>query len=225
MYTADNICQMIEFLIDNIFVQSGGCLFRQVIGIPMGTNCPPLLADLSLYSYENEFLGNMIRSGHRRLARSFNLCCRYIYNLIVFNNKKFLDYLKEIYPSQLTVEKANKSDHLADYLDLTFIIDSGDKLSTRLYDKLDHFDFHMVNFPFLSSNIPSGPSYGVCISQVIRYARCCSDQDDCRYRHKCLEDRLLSQSYIALRLEKSFKKFYGRYQNLNEKYQVQSRTW
>ena len=47
--------------------------------------------------------------------------------LIVFNNKKFLDYLKEIYPSQLTVEKANKSDHLADYLDLTFMIDSGGK--------------------------------------------------------------------------------------------------
>ena len=48
----------------------------------------------------------------------------------LINNKKFMDYLKEIYPSQLTVEKANKSDHLADYLDLTFIIDSGGKLST-----------------------------------------------------------------------------------------------
>ena len=43
MYTADNICQMIEFLIDNIFVQFGRSLFRQVIGIPMGTNCVPLL--------------------------------------------------------------------------------------------------------------------------------------------------------------------------------------
>ena len=103
----------------------------------------------------------MIRSGHRRLARSFNLCYRYIDDLIVFNKKKFLDYLKEIYPSQLTVEKANKSDHLANYLDLTFIIDSGAKSSTRLYDKRDDFDFHIVNFPYLSSNIPSGPSYGV----------------------------------------------------------------
>ena len=74
-----------------------------------------------------------------------------------------MDYLKEIYPSQLTVEKANKSDHLADYLDLTFIIDSGGKLSTRLYDKHDDFDFHIVNFPFLSSNISSGPSYGVMV--------------------------------------------------------------
>ena len=168
-------------------------------GIPMGTNCAPLLADLFLYSYENEVLDNMIRSGHRRLARSFNLCYRYIDDLIVFNNKKFLDYLKEIYPSQLTVEKANKSDHLADYLDLTFIIDSGGKLSTRLYDKRDDFDFHIVNFPFLSSNIPSGPSYGVYISQLIRYARCCSHYDDFRYRHKCLVDRLLSQGYKALR--------------------------
>ena len=66
----------------------------------------PLLADLFLYSYESEFLDNMIRGGHRKLARSFNLCYRYIDDLIVFNNKKFGDYVKEIYPSQLTVEKA-----------------------------------------------------------------------------------------------------------------------
>ena len=192
---------MIDLLTDNIFVQFGGHLFRQVTGIPMGTNCAPLPADLFLYSYENEFLDNTIRSGHR------NLCYRYIDYLIVFNNKKFLDYLKEIYPSQLTVKKANKSDQLADYLDLTFIIDSGGKPSTRLYDKRDDFDFHIVNFPFLSSNIPSGPSYGVYISQLIRYARCCSHYDDFRYRHKCLVDGLLSQGYIALRLEKSFKKY------------------
>ena len=141
----------------------------------MGTNCAPLHADLFLYSYENEFLDNMIRGGHRKLARSSNLCCRHNDDLIVFKyNKKVLDYLKEIYPAQLTAEKANKSDHLADYLDLTFIIDNGGKLSTRLYDKRDDFDFHIVNFPFLSSNIPSGPSYGVHILQLIRYARCCS---------------------------------------------------
>ena len=146
MYTADNICKMIEFLIDNMFVQFGGRLFHQIIGIPVGTNCAPLLADPFLYSYEIEFLDNMIRSGHRRLARSFTLCYRYIDDLIVFNNKAFLDYLKEIYRSQLTVEKANKSDHLADYLDFTFIIDSGGKLSTRLYDKRDDFDFTLSIF-------------------------------------------------------------------------------
>ena len=107
---------------------------------------------------------------HRKLARWFNLCYRYIDDLIVFNNKKFGDYVKEIYPSQLTVEKANTSDDLANYLDLTFIIESNNRLYTKLYDKRDGFDFHIVNFPFLSSNIPSSPSYGVYISQLISYA-------------------------------------------------------
>ena len=159
----------------------------------------------------------MIRSGHRRLARSFNLCYRYIDDLIVFNNKKFLDYLKEIYPSQLTVEKANKSDHLADYLDLTFIIDSGGKPG------------YMTNVVILTSTLSIFHTFPatyhlallmvLLISQLIRYARCCLHYDDFRYHHKCLVDRLLSQGYIALRLEKSFKKFYGRYQDLIEKYQ------
>ena len=66
-------------------------------------------------------------------------CYRYTDDLIVFNDKKFLDYLKEIYPSQVTVEKANQSNHLANYLDLTFIIDSGGKFLTRLYDRDEIF--------------------------------------------------------------------------------------
>ena len=54
------------------------------------------IADLFLYSYENKSVDNTIRSGHRRLARSFNLCYRCIDDFMVFNNKKFLDYLKKI---------------------------------------------------------------------------------------------------------------------------------
>ena len=140
----------------------------------------------------------MIRGGHRKLAKSFNLCYRYIDDLIVFNNKKFGDYVKEIYSSQLTMEKANTSDDLANYPDLTFIIESA-----KLYDKCDDFDFHIVNFPFLSSNIPPSLSYGVYISQLIRYARCCSYYNDFEYRHKLLVDRLLSQGYEVKGLRNS----------------------
>ena len=53
MYTGDQICSMIDSLEDNIFVKFGGCLLCQVIRIPMGTNCAPLLAYLFLYSYES----------------------------------------------------------------------------------------------------------------------------------------------------------------------------
>ena len=76
-YTANDICKMIEFLVDNIYVTFGGQLFRQMVGIPMGTNCAPLLADLFIYSYENEFFDKLVKEGKGKLARKFNLS--YIY--------------------------------------------------------------------------------------------------------------------------------------------------
>ena len=108
---------------------------------------------------------------------------------------------------------------MVSYLDVTITIKKDGKLSTKLYDECDGFDFHIVNFPFMSSNIPSGPSYGVYIAQLIRYARCCSYFDDFRHRHKMLVERLVSHGYQYESLRNSFKKFYGRYQNLIVKYQ------
>ena len=70
-YTENDIIRMLEFLIDNIFVECGGVIFQQIIGIPMGTNCAPLLADLFLYSYETEFIQTLIKSDKRHLAKSF----------------------------------------------------------------------------------------------------------------------------------------------------------
>ena len=61
-------------------------------------------------------------------------------------------------PPNLILKKTNQSDNLASYLDLTFTIEKDGKRSIKLYDKRDDFDFHIVNFPFLSSNIRSGPS-------------------------------------------------------------------
>ena len=165
------------FSVDNTFVKFGGCLFLQVTGNPIGTNCAPLLADLFLLSYESQFLDSLVRSGHRRLARLFNSgylgYLGYIDDLIVFNNKNVIDYVKDIYPSELHVEKANRLDDQANYLGLTFITGDNNRLYTKLYDKRDDFDFYTVNFSFLSGNIQSGPSYGVHISQSIRYVRCC----------------------------------------------------
>ena len=133
----------------------------------MGRNCPPLLADLFLYSYKSECLNSLVRNGHRRLATSFNLCYRSVDDLIVFNNKKFIDFVKDNYPSELNVENANRLDDQANYLDLTFIMGNNNRHYTKLYDKRDDFNFPIVNFPFLSSRIPSGPSLGVHISQLI----------------------------------------------------------
>ena len=69
-YTENDICKTTELLVDNIYVRFGGQLFRQIVGIPMGTNCAPLLVDLFLYSYENEFLDNSLRRAKESLLES-----------------------------------------------------------------------------------------------------------------------------------------------------------
>ena len=78
----------------------GRQLLRQTVGIPMGTNSAPLLANLFLYSYENEFLDKLIKEGKRKLARKFNLSYRYIDDLIPFNNKRFKEFISDIHPQR-----------------------------------------------------------------------------------------------------------------------------
>ena len=70
-YDETLICQMIDFLIDNIYIKIGKHLFRQCSGIPIGTNCAPLLAKLLLHSYEVKFLRSMKKS-HKKLVKAFN---------------------------------------------------------------------------------------------------------------------------------------------------------
>ena len=147
-----------------------------MVGIPMGTNCAPLLAHLFLYSYENEFLDKLIKEGKRKLARKFNLSYRYI-----DDNKRFKEFISDIYPKELTISETTESTSIASYLDLLFIRDKSNNITTKLYDKRDAFGFHIVNFPFMSSNIPSAPAYGVYTSQLIRYAHCCPNYSDFYY--------------------------------------------
>ena len=87
------------------------------------------------------------------------------------NNLQFKDYLHQIYPSELEIKETTDTPALASYLDLYLYIDNYGRLTSNLYDKHDDFDFPIVNFPFLSSIIPTSPAYGVYISQLIRYCR------------------------------------------------------
>ena len=79
------------------------------------------------------------------------------------------------------------------------------KLRTSLYDKRDDFNFHITNFPFLSSNIPSSPAYGGFISQLIRYARACSSYECFILRAMRPSNKLLGQGYVKERLKSSLR--------------------
>ena len=138
---------MIEFLVDNIYVRFGGQLFRQMVGIPMGTNCAPLLADLFLYSYENEFLDKLIKEGKGKLARRFNLSYRYIDDLISFNNKRFKEFISDIYPKELTISETTESTSVASYLDLLFTRDRSNNITTKYMTNVMHLASTLLTFP------------------------------------------------------------------------------
>ena len=219
-YTEEDIIKMLEFLVDNIFVVFAGKVFQQIVGIPMGTNCAPLLADIFLYSYEAEFIQSLLSASKKRLASQFNFTYRYIDDVLSINNPDFENYLGQMYPPELEIKDTTESNTSASYFDLLLSIGRDGQLRTSLYDKRDDFNFHITNFPFLSSNIPSSPAYGVFISQLIRYARACSSYECFILRAMRLSNKLLGQGYVKERLKSSLRKFYGRYGDLTKQYEV-----
>ena len=177
-FSETDIINMLEFLIDNIFAMFGGRVFQQTVGIHMGTNCAPLLTDLFLYSYEADFIQGLLKKNEKKLARSFNSTFSYIDDVLSLYNSRFGDFVDSIYPIELEIKNTTDTDRSASYIDLHFEIDSDGRLRTKPYDKRDDFNFPIVKFPFICSNIPAAPAYGVYMSQLIRYFRACGSYQD-----------------------------------------------
>ena len=94
---------------------------------------------------------------------------------------------------------------------------SNGTVSTKIYDKRNDFDFDIVNLSFLEGDVPRRTSYGVYISQVIRFARASSNLNDFHCRNKALTAKLLRQGYRYSKLGKAFSKFYRRHSALVKK--------
>ena len=59
LWSCQNVCEALIYLLDNIYIRFGTKLYRQMVGIPMGTNCAPLVADLFLFCYERDFMTSL----------------------------------------------------------------------------------------------------------------------------------------------------------------------
>ena len=131
--------------------------------------------------------------------------------------------VNRIYPPELQLNKANTSDTEAPFLDLHSSISNG-FVSSKIYDKRDDFDFDIENFPFLDGDVPRSTSYGVYISQLIRFARVSSHVVDFNARNKNLTAKLLQQGYRYHKLRKTFSKFSRRHYELVSKFSVGLKT-
>ena len=109
------------------------------------------------------------------------------------------------------------------FLDLHLSISDG-IVKAKIYDKQDDFDFDIVNFPFLDGDVSRSASYGVYISQGIRFARISSHVDDFDTRNKVLTAKPLRQWYIYHKLRKAFSNFYRRHFDIVSKYNVGLKT-
>ena len=203
LWSCQNVCEALSFLLDNIYIRFGTKLYRQIVGIPVGTNCAPLVADLFLFCYERDFMKNLSSDNQADVIKAFNSTSRYLDDLLNIDNPYFEGMVNQIYPSELQLNKTNTSDTEAPFLDLHLSISNG-FVSSKIDDKRDDFDFDIVNFPFLDGDVPRRPSYGVYISQLIRFARVCSHVDDFNTRNKCFTAKLLKQGYRYHKLRKAF---------------------
>ena len=215
-YTQSELIEMVNFLIDNVYVTCGDSISRQRIGIPMGTDCAPYLANLFLFYYEHKWMMKT-KETNPQLARRFNKSVRYIDDLLTINNDGLMNkYMSDIYPKELELKHENsQNDQHTTYLDLEINV-VNNEIVTSLYDKRDDFPFTVVNFPDLSGNIPQDASYGVFIAQTLRYARACAMYNDFLSRTHRLRAQLVNQNFKHKHLIQKLK----RWMNTSDKAKV-----
>ena len=177
------MCEALIYLLDNIYTIFGTKLYRRIVGISMGTNCAPLVADLFLFCYEKDFMTSLSDVKQTEIFEAFKSTSRYLDDLLNIDNPYFEGIVNRVYPTELQLNKANTSDTEAPFLDLHLSISNG-FVSSKIYDKRDDFDFDIVNFPFLDGDVPNSTSYRVYISRLFRLTRVSSHVVDFNARNK-----------------------------------------
>ena len=156
LWSCQNVCEALIYLLDNIYIRFGTKLYRQIIG----TNCAPLVADLFLFCYERDFMTSLSDVKQAEIIEAFKSASRYLDDLLNIDNPYFEGMVNRIYPPELQLNKANTSDTEAPFLDLHLSISNG-FVSPKIYAKRDDFDFDIVNFPFLDGDVPRSASFPV----------------------------------------------------------------
>ncbi|MCP4473791.1 MAG: hypothetical protein GY821_04340, partial [Gammaproteobacteria bacterium] len=181
---------LVHYVIDQTYVKFSGIVFRQIAGIPMGGNASPLLASLCLSFLEFQFLKNV---ANRNYAMQMPFVCRYIDDILVFNCPHFKNIAKLIYPSSLPLEQASTSANgYCNYLDLKITVSP---IAVTIYNKVDDFDFTVSRYTHFSSNVSLQLGYGIYKTQLIRFARICTNFAQFIDKSKILTQTLVSQGY------------------------------
>ena len=152
-------------------------------------------------------MSNLQKSKRFDLIDKFNDTSRYLDDIFTFDNPEFAEHIPDTYPRELHQNKANASDKETSFLDLNIKV-VGSNIHTSVYDKRDDVGYPIVNFTWLSGEVPRLPSYGIYISQLVRFARCCTSVFDFHSKNLQITSKLLTQGYRYHKLRKMFWKFF-----------------
>ena len=197
------MCDALTFLLDSVFVRFGTKLCGRVVGIPVGASCAPLVADFFLFCCWGDFVMSLSDDRQADVVDAFNTTSGYLDDILNINNVCFDNMVSRVCPSELQLGEANASDTGAAFLDLRLSV-SGGVVSARIYDGRGGFGFGVVNFPFLGGDVPRSASYGVYISQLIRFAGASGCVAGFGTRGRLLTRKLLKQGYRCHKLRKTF---------------------
>ena len=110
LWSCQKMGDALHYLLDNIFIRFGSKLYRQIVGIPMGTNCAPLVADLFLFCYERESMLSLSDNNQTDIIAAFNSTYRHLNYFLNIDNPYFEQMVGQIYPTELHLNKANSFD-------------------------------------------------------------------------------------------------------------------
>ena len=206
LWSCQNVCDTLSYVLDNIYIRFGTKLCRQIVGIRMGTNCVPLVADLFLHCYERDFMDSLNHANQADVIEAFNSTSRYLDDLVNIDNPHFEGMANQIYTPELHLNEANTTDTEAPFWDFHLSIAKWIYFFLN-HDKRDDFDFDKVNFPFLDDDVPRRAFYGVYIALLTWFARVCNHVLDFNARNKCLTAKLLQQPIGIIKFDKHFLNF------------------
>jgi hypothetical protein len=134
-FSESDIINVLEYLIDNIFVVFAGRSSTTDSQHTMGTSCAPFLADLFLYSFEADFIQGLLKKNEKKLAQSFNFTFRYVHDVLPLINIRLGDFVDRIFPIELEIKDITDTDRSASYLNIHLEIDRGGRLISKLYNQ------------------------------------------------------------------------------------------
>ena len=173
----------------------------------MGTNCAPLF----LYCLEMDSMSNLQKSKRFDLIDKSNDTSRYLDDILIIDNPEFAEHIPDIYPRELQYNKTNTSDKEIFDLNIKVI---GSNIHTRVNDKCDDFGFPIVNFTWFSLDVPRLSSCGIYISQLVRFARCCTSVFEFHFKNLQITSKLLTPGYRFHQLRKTFGMSFRSYSEL-----------